>query len=367
MTKYLQSRPGSIEEITKQLMDDYQAFFKSELEKADKSIPSMTDSEKKAFFDKVAKDYNNQKEEVKPGSFKDKIMKKIGQPIKDYNKKKEDVEKAPQGHEMRSGKLLLEPKKDDLKKQPKMQQEATSQDVSVELENKNNTMLVVNPKNKKPGIDGVKKIKKSEWPEHQKQGYIQAEDTEADKENEKLRVFSGERKPVKLKTEDAIADKENESQKKKGGEKDFVKKAVEGRSDIINEDEKKKVDVKKDKKGEKDVNVQIEVEAVDPERIQKLTQHIQDLNKKTNELDKSKSDYKTKSAILQSDTTTAKLKLADLTKKKASEVQNPNDRVKTEAVKPNYKSMKKSLKSEKTMTGKIAEKIDTEPTLNKKE
>ncbi len=333
MTKYLQSRPGSIEEITKQLMDDYQAFFKSELEKDGKSIPSMTDSEKKAFFDKVAKDYNNQKEEVKPGSFKDKIMKKIGQPIKDYNKK----------------------------------QEATSQDISVELENKNNTMLVVNPKNKKPGIDGVKKIKKSEWPEHQKQGYIQAEDTEADKENEKLRVFSGERKPVKLKTEDAIADKENESQKKKGGEKDFVKKAVEGRSDIINEDEKKKVDVKKNKKGEKDVNVQIEVEAVDPERIQKLTQHIQDLNKKTNELDKSKSDYKTKSAILQSDTTTAKLKLADLTKKKASEVQNPNDRVKTEAVKPNYKSMKKSLKSEKTLTGKIAEKIDTEPTLNKKE
>jgi hypothetical protein len=32
---------------------EYQSFFKAALEKAGKSIPSMSDEEKKAFFDKI--------------------------------------------------------------------------------------------------------------------------------------------------------------------------------------------------------------------------------------------------------------------------------------------------------------------------
>jgi hypothetical protein len=159
MTKYLNTRPGSIEEITKQLMDDYQAFFKKELEKSGKSIPSMTNSEKKAFFDKVAKDWNKEKDE--------------------------DVEKAPHGHELRPGKLLLEPKKDDMKKQPNMQQEATSSIIGQDLEKpvedeavEPNKMLVIKPnkKNEKGEKEGVKKIDKKDWSTHQKQGYIQAEE-----------------------------------------------------------------------------------------------------------------------------------------------------------------------------------------------
>ena len=46
-----------------------------------------------------------------------------------------------------------------------------------------NTMLVVNPAKKKPGVDGVKRIPKEKWPEYQKQGYIQAEETIKEKAN----------------------------------------------------------------------------------------------------------------------------------------------------------------------------------------
>ena len=36
---------------------DYQAFFKAALEKAGKSIPSMSDEEKKSFFNKICSFY----------------------------------------------------------------------------------------------------------------------------------------------------------------------------------------------------------------------------------------------------------------------------------------------------------------------
>ena len=70
MSKYLNTKPGSIEEVTKSLLDDYQTFFKKELEKTGKSISSMTDAEKKAFFNKVDKGYNA-KNETHVGQTKD--------------------------------------------------------------------------------------------------------------------------------------------------------------------------------------------------------------------------------------------------------------------------------------------------------
>jgi hypothetical protein len=45
-----------LKEIIKEVMteeNEYQTFFQNALDKAGKSIPSMSDEEKKAFFDKI--------------------------------------------------------------------------------------------------------------------------------------------------------------------------------------------------------------------------------------------------------------------------------------------------------------------------
>ena len=47
---------NQLKELVKSVMteeSEYQAFFKKALEKSGKSIPSMSDEEKKAFFDKI--------------------------------------------------------------------------------------------------------------------------------------------------------------------------------------------------------------------------------------------------------------------------------------------------------------------------
>ena len=54
-----------LKELVKEVMveeADYQEFFKKALEKAGKSIPSMSDAEKKAFFDKVDSAWNGKGE-----------------------------------------------------------------------------------------------------------------------------------------------------------------------------------------------------------------------------------------------------------------------------------------------------------------
>ena len=58
MTRYLEIKPGSLSEIAIRLRDDYQAYFKKELEKTGKGIAQMTDAEKKAFFNRVDKEFN---------------------------------------------------------------------------------------------------------------------------------------------------------------------------------------------------------------------------------------------------------------------------------------------------------------------
>ena len=64
MAKYLNTKPGSVEEVvsnmSKNIRQDsaYQDMFKKELEKAGKGIGSMTPAEKKAFFNKIDKKYS---------------------------------------------------------------------------------------------------------------------------------------------------------------------------------------------------------------------------------------------------------------------------------------------------------------------
>src|SRR6056300_1252763 len=68
--KYLNTRPGSIEEIaanmSKHTMESgYQDMFKKELEKAGKGIGAMTPAEKKAFFNKIDTKYKAKNEQIK--------------------------------------------------------------------------------------------------------------------------------------------------------------------------------------------------------------------------------------------------------------------------------------------------------------
>jgi hypothetical protein len=340
-----------------------------------------------------------------------------------------------------------------------------------------NTMLVVNPAKKKPGVDGVKRIPKEKWPEYQKQGYIQAEEVQAEElkgnqvkldknkngkldaddfkklrkeeeltaaqkklppalkkaiekkeKNEEasleeaddkrkddpcwkdykmvgMKKKNGKDVPNCVPKEDTTSDKQNASQKEKDGEKDFVKKAAAGKSDIINEGGMKEIDTNKkelerlnirlsnlrDRKNsaggadttsiEKEIkqvqmsvidlkkklsskNEEIETveEAAGPDRLTNLNDKISRLQVNLQKLDKSKPDSKTKEAILKSDLTTAKLRLQDVMKKKASE-DTTQAKVKVES-KMNYKSMKKKLKTEKTLTGQPKTKIDTDPKIN---
>jgi len=68
--KYLNTKPGSIEEVVANLSkhqneSGYQDMFKKELEKAGKGIGSMTPAEKKAFFNKIDDKYKAKNEDIK--------------------------------------------------------------------------------------------------------------------------------------------------------------------------------------------------------------------------------------------------------------------------------------------------------------
>jgi len=75
MTRYLEIKPGSIAEVAIRLRDDYQAYFKKELEKSGKGIAQMTDAEKKAFFNRVDKEFNAKNEAMDSSWIKKEIDK----------------------------------------------------------------------------------------------------------------------------------------------------------------------------------------------------------------------------------------------------------------------------------------------------
>ena len=73
MTKYLNTRPGSIEEVVANMNKDlrqdgaYQDMFKKELDKAGKGIGSMSPKEKRDFFNKIDSKYKAKNESVNEG------------------------------------------------------------------------------------------------------------------------------------------------------------------------------------------------------------------------------------------------------------------------------------------------------------
>ena len=72
--KYLNTKPGSIEEVAANMSkyaaeSEYQQMFKKELEKAGKGIGAMTPAEKKAFFNKIDSKYTAKNEDIKEGRY----------------------------------------------------------------------------------------------------------------------------------------------------------------------------------------------------------------------------------------------------------------------------------------------------------
>ena len=77
---YFKRKEGSVEEAYKKLSDDYQQMFKKELEKTGKSLGSMSDREKKDFFNKIDKKYNAKNEDLNKDD--EKVVNKVKDMLK---------------------------------------------------------------------------------------------------------------------------------------------------------------------------------------------------------------------------------------------------------------------------------------------
>ena len=100
--KYLNTKPGSIEEIAAKMQssikeDEYQKLFKKELDKAGKGIASMSDQEKKSFFNKIDKMYKG-KNEAKVDELTS-AQKKLPPALQKAIKDKEQKEELDKGDE----------------------------------------------------------------------------------------------------------------------------------------------------------------------------------------------------------------------------------------------------------------------------
>jgi len=315
MSRYLEIKPGSISEVAKKLREDYEAYFKKELEKEGKSLASMTDAEKKAFFNRVDKGYN----------------------AKD---------------------------------------EATSQDVSPSIANKpiatSKTTLVAAP----GGKEKVIRIPVEKLADYKSKGYVEAEEfvPEAAKEPYAIGMAAamkatGDTPPLKkstiIKAHD-IAKKIEKNEELTAAQKKLppaLQKAIEKKE--------KNEEVELDEAGMKAI-------ATDQAELKRLRVRLQQLRDTENAsaggdtTDIERQIHQTRLSIL--DLQKKELEKedvdADVINKKQKEVKGEKEVV--NEAKKNYKSYKKSLKKEEedpkktksTLTGKPLTKIDVEPKLS---
>ena len=86
MTKYLNTKPGSVEEVVANMNKDlrqdgaYQDMFKKELEKAGKGIGAMSPQEKKDFFNKIDKMHKAKNEDLNKDD--EKVVNKVKDMLK---------------------------------------------------------------------------------------------------------------------------------------------------------------------------------------------------------------------------------------------------------------------------------------------
>jgi hypothetical protein len=324
MTRYLEIKSGSISEVANKLREDYDAYFKKELEKEGKSLASMTDAEKKAFFNRVDKGYN----------------------AKD---------------------------------------EATSQDVSPSLANKpskkSKTTLVAGPN----GKENVIRIPVEKLADYKKKGYVEAESFVPEAANEPYAIgmaaamkATGDTPPLKKSTITKAHDiaKKVKEEELTAGQKKLplaLQKAIDKKekSEDINADEMNKKQKEKsgqtepikfakyEEEKEEDINEagMKEIDTTNQE-IKRLRVRLQQLRDSENAAaggdttNIEKQIHQTRSALL------------DLQKKALDK------KVEVKEGKMTYKSYKKSMKKEEnpknmktTLTGQPVTKIDVEPKL----
>ena len=352
MSRYLEIKPGSISEVAKKLHDDYQAYFKKELEKTGKSIAQMTDAEKKAFFNRVDKGYN-------------------------------------------------------------AKNEATSQDVSPSLANKpvatNKTTLVSAP----GGKEKVVRIPVEKLADYKKKGYVEAEEFVPEQSTVKSHIIKYTNKDTGAVNSKTISGSDREDILKKTDEwKKNNNVTIKSVNPVFKSEEKAinpyaigmaaamkatgdKPPLKKStivkahdiaKKIEKNEEVEIkeagmkEIDTTNQEikRLRVRLQQLRDAENAAAGADTTnieKQIHQTRSAIL--DLQKKQLQKqedsdADKMNKKQKDVKGEEEVInKLKEGKMNYKSYKKSLKNEetpknlkKTMTGQPVTKIDTQPKLS---
>ena len=143
MTKYLNTKPGSVEEVVanmnKALRQDgaYQDMFKKELDKAGKGIGSMSPKEKKDFFNKIDSKYKAKNEDLnsKDASVVKKVMTKLKGASQAHAGQAKDLEKAMKSEADQHGDEINQKKVDKVKADKKLA-DSGSKPTKVETEPK---------------------------------------------------------------------------------------------------------------------------------------------------------------------------------------------------------------------------------------
>ena len=143
MTKYLNTKPGSVEEVVanmnKALRQDgaYQDMFKKELDKAGKGIGSMSPKEKKDFFNKIDSKYKAKNEDLnnKDAAVVKKVMTKLKGASQAHAGQAKDLEKAMKTEADQHGDEINQKKVDKVKADKKLA-DSGSKPTKVETEPK---------------------------------------------------------------------------------------------------------------------------------------------------------------------------------------------------------------------------------------
>jgi hypothetical protein len=368
MTRYLEIKPGSLSEIAIRLRDDYQAYFKKELEKTGKGIAQMTDAEKKAFFNRVDKEYNAKNEVMDSSWIKKEIDKERKTTLVAAPGNKEKVIRIPKE------KLADYKKKGYVEAESFVPEQANNPyaiGMAAAMKSTGDT-----PPLKKSTITKAHKIadkvKEEELTDAQKKLPPALQKAIEKKEkNEEVEITEGQFKELDTRKGDLkIAKDKKQALKDKynaimagqaSGDENSIADQIQKLDISIKKQEQELIDIMKKQKETKKEEVETVEEAAGADQLTNLNDKITRLQVNLQKLDKSKPESKTKEAIIKSDLTTAKLRLQDLMQKRNKETEKPmNEAKKT------YKSMKKSVKKEeetpkKTMTDKPLTKIDVDP------
>jgi hypothetical protein len=420
MTRYLEIKPGSISEVAKKLKEDYQDFFKKELEKTGKSLASMTDAEKKAFYNRIDKEYNAKNEANEPAKpddskttlvaapgNKEKVIRIPKEKLADYKAKgyveaesfvpeaakepyaigmaaamKQTGDKPPlkkstitKAHdiaksiekneevELEEGQYKeLDTRKGDLK---------LAKDKKQALKDKYNAIMAGQASGDEQSIgDQIQKLDMSIKKQEQELIDIMKKQKETKSEEVEIAEAEGssgggmdalraiKTKRLRLQQELENLNKDDPSYKEKAAQK---RKEIEAQKEIMARKQKEVYDSFDPSLEE----VETVEEAAGPDRLTNLNDKITKLQVNLSKLDKSKPESKTKEAIMKADLVTAKLRLQDVIQKRNAETKKES----VNEAKKNYKSMKKSVKKEqdkevnskKTLTDKPITKVDVDP------